>query len=176
VDVDPARRRVPGLVHDRAMARDEKPAQQPVPAVVVRAGEGEVIPAAGVDHLFRLTGARTSGRLSLEDFTLPPGVLGARPHIHRAHEETFYVLSGELTVATQDGETALGPGDLAHAPRGSVHGFRNAGTVAVRGLCLFTPAGYENYFRDVHAAVTGGADPTAELLQELRARYDTETL
>jgi len=52
------------------MGRDEKP-EQPVPAVVVRAGEGELIPAAGVDHLFRLTGAQTSGRLSLEDFTLP---------------------------------------------------------------------------------------------------------
>src|SRR5262245_12275775 len=95
-----------------------------VPAVVVRAGDGELIPAAGVGYLFRLTGAGTGGRLALEDFTLPPGAMGAKPHIHRGHEETFYILSGLLTVTTDAGDVTLGTGDLAHAPRGSLHGFR----------------------------------------------------
>lgn len=43
------------------------------------------------------------------------------------------------------------------------------------GLCFFTPAGYENYFREAHAAVAEGADATDEaLLTRLRARYDSE--
>ncbi|MGX6606458.1 cupin domain-containing protein [Micromonosporaceae bacterium Da 78-11] len=144
-----------------------------VPAVVVRAGDGEVIAAAGVEHLFKLTG----GRLGLEEFTVPPGTLGARPHVHHGHDEYFYVLSGELTVAAEQGETVLGPGDLAAAPRGSVHGFRNAdAAVEVRALCMYTPPGYEQYFRDVHAAVAGGTELTVDLLVELRGRYDTESL
>jgi quercetin dioxygenase-like cupin family protein len=143
-----------------------------VPAVVVRAADGEVIEAAGVRHLFKLTG----GALGLERFDLPPGTVGARPHVHHAHDEHFYVLAGRMTVDTADGPVELGPGDLASAPRGSVHGYRNdSPDTAVAALCLYTPPGYEQYFRDVHAAVAGGAEPTPELLAELRARYATES-
>jgi uncharacterized cupin superfamily protein len=144
-------------------------------ALVVRAGEGEAIPAAGVLHRFALTGADTGGALGVEQFTVPPGVVGARPHVHAAHDETFVVLAGELTVATGDGEVVLGPGDLAHAPRGALHGFRNAGTDEVRALCLYTPPGYEQYFRDVHAAAEAGVEVTDDLLRDLRSRYATES-
>ena len=71
----------------------------------------------------------------------------------------------------------LGPGDLAHSPRGSVHGFRNASAQEpTRALCLYTPAGYEQYFRDVHAAVAAGTELTVDLLRDLRAGYDTDSL
>ncbi len=147
-----------------------------VAAVLVRAGQGELISAAGVEHRFKLTAGHTGGRLGFEEFVVPPATLGARPHVHRSHDESFYVLDGELTVATADGEIVLGPGDLAHAPRGSVHGFRNADpAAAVRALCLYTPTGYEQYFRDVHAAVAAGTELTDDLLRDLRARYDTES-
>lgn len=142
-----------------------------VPATVLRAAEGEVVDAAGVRHLFKLTG----GPLGLERFELAPGTVGARPHVHHAHDEHFYVLGGRLTVDTADGPVELGPGDLASAPRGAVHGYRNDGDAPVVALCLYTPSGYEQYFRDVHAAVAAGAEPTAELLAELRGRYATES-
>lgn len=146
-------------------------------ALVVRADDGEAIPAAGVAHLFKLTGEHTGGRLGLERFSLPAGALGARPHVHRAHDESFYVLDGSLTVATETGEVVLEAGDLAHAPRGSVHGFRNASPdTVVHALCLYTPPGYEQYFRDVHAAVAAGDDLTVELLAELRSHYATDSL
>ncbi len=53
------------------------------------------------------------------------------------------------------------------------HGFRNAGTVPARGLCLYTPAGYEDYFRQVHEAVAAGAEATDALLTEFRSRFRT---
>ena len=141
-------------------------------ARVVRAGEGELIEAAGVQHLFLLTG----GRLGVERFVVPPLTVGARPHVHGSHDEYFHVLSGTLTVATADGETGLAAGDLVAAPRGTVHGYRNAAAdVPVTALCLYTPPGYEQYFRDVHAATAGGAEATPELLAELRRGYDTES-
>ncbi|MEU2351349.1 cupin domain-containing protein [Modestobacter sp. NPDC049651] len=145
---------------------------QPVPATVVRAADGEEIDVAGVRHLFKLTG----GRLGLERFELAPGTVGARPHVHSAHDEYFYVLTGRLMVDTTGGAVELGPGDLAAAPRGAVHGYRNeSADVPVTALCLYTPPGYEQYFRDVHAAVAAGAEPTPELLAELRSRYATES-
>ncbi len=96
---------------------------------------------------------------------------------HRGHDEYFYVLSGELTVATENGEIVLGPSDLVAAYRGSVHGFRNASDkTPVRALCMYTPPGYEQYFRDVHAEVAAGTELTVDLLSALRGRYETDSL
>lgn len=79
-------------------------------------------------------------------------------------------------MATDDGDVVLGAGDLAHAPRGALHGFCNASTdTAVQALCLSTPPGYEQYFRDVHAAVAAGEELTVDLLAELRSHYATES-
>jgi mannose-6-phosphate isomerase-like protein (cupin superfamily) len=142
-------------------------------ALVRRPGDGELIEAAGVDHFFRLTAADSGGRLALEEFSLAPATMGARPHVHHAHDEYFYILEGELTVHDGTGEFAAGPGHLVAAVRGTPHGFRNAGSIPVRGLCMFTPAGYEDYFRQVHAAVSAGAEPTDALLTELRSHFDT---
>jgi quercetin dioxygenase-like cupin family protein len=142
-------------------------------ALLIAPGEGETIEAAGVEHLFRLTSAQTGGRFAFEEFSLAPGLLGARPHVHHGHDEYFYVLENELTVHNGDGELTVGPGSLLAALRGTPHGFRNAGDRPVRGLCLYTPAGYEDYFRQVHTAVAAGAVLTDDLLNEFRARFQT---
>ncbi|WP_173868305.1 cupin domain-containing protein [Streptomyces albus subsp. chlorinus] len=146
---------------------------EPPRPLLSRPGDGELIDVAGVRHLFRLTARQTEGRFSFEEFILPPGTVGARPHVHHGHDEYFYVLEGELTLHNGEGEVTAGPGTLLAALRGSPHGFRNAGPAPVRALCLYTPAGYEGYFRDVHRAVAAGAEVTDELLAEFRGRYRT---
>ncbi len=138
-----------------------------------RPEEHELIRVAGVDHLFRLTAAHTDGRFAFEEFTVAPGVVGARPHVHHGHDEYFYVLEGELTLHDGIGEVGVGPGHVLAAVRGTPHGFRNAGAVPARGLCMYTPAGYEDYFRQVHAAVAGGAEADDALLAEFRGRFRT---
>jgi quercetin dioxygenase-like cupin family protein len=61
----------------------------------------------------------------------PNGFAG--PHDHPL-EETYYILDGEVE-GTFDGTTyRLGPGDLAWAGVGCVHGFRNVGDGRVRWL------------------------------------------
>jgi quercetin dioxygenase-like cupin family protein len=61
----------------------------------------------------------------------PDGVAGAHDH---PFEESYLILEGSV-VATFDGtEHLLGPGDVAWAGVGCVHGFRNAGDVPVRWL------------------------------------------
>ncbi|NRQ33167.1 cupin domain-containing protein [Nonomuraea sp. NN258] len=148
--------------------------ESPEPRPLLRLpSDGELIDVAGVRHFFRLTGEHTQGRFAFEEFTLEGGVIGARPHVHHGHDEYFYVLDGELTLHDGDGEVTVGAGHLLSAPRGTPHGFRNAGTATARALCLYTPSGYEGYFRNVHAAVSAGAEVTDELLAEFRARYRT---
>lgn len=152
---------------------DPDPERTPGRPLLRSPEEGELIDVAGVEHFFRLTAEHTEGHFALEEFSLAPGTIGARPHVHDGHDEYFYVLEGELTLHTGDGEVTAGPGHLLAATRGTPHGFRNAGTAVTRALCLYTPAGYEDYFRDVHAAVSAGAEATDELLAEFRSRYRT---
>jgi quercetin dioxygenase-like cupin family protein len=144
--------------------------------LVVAADAGEVIEIGGIEHLFKLTAAQTGGRFAAEEFSLEPGAMGARPHVHSAHDEYFYVLDGELTIHDGRGEQIIAAGSFVAALRGCAHGFRNAGDTMVRGMCFYTPGGYENYFREVHAAVAGGAVLSDELLAGHRSRYDTVSL
>ncbi|MGW2615142.1 cupin domain-containing protein [Streptomyces sp. NPDC001500] len=147
----------------------------PARPLLRRPEDGERIDVAGVAHFFRLTSEHTAGHFAFEEFSLAPGTIGARPHVHDGHDEYFYVLEGELTLHTGEGEVTAGPGHLLAATRGTPHGFRNAGTFTARALCLYTPAGYEDYFRDVHAAVAGGAEATDALLEDYRGRYCTRS-
>jgi hypothetical protein len=52
-----------------------------------------------------------------------------------------------------------------------VHTFSNPGETAVRFLNFNTPAGWENYMRDLSAALTKG-DPSHKEIREIASRYD----
>jgi uncharacterized cupin superfamily protein len=42
---------------------------------------------------------------------LPPGAWSTQRHWHRNNDETVVMISGELTLVTNEGEEILGPGD-----------------------------------------------------------------
>jgi len=137
----------------------------------------ERLRVAANEVLVRLRGEDTGGELSIVEFTLPPGSMGATPHIHHGHSEEFVIVSGDVTFDLVDGGHAeaavVGAGGTVTVPKGVGHGFRNASDAPATLIGLFRPAGYEQYFRDVHEMVTAGHMPTAEDLNRLRARYDT---
>jgi quercetin dioxygenase-like cupin family protein len=143
------------------------------PPAIRPAGVGESYPVGTTEHLFRLTGDDTGGRFAIENFVVPAGASGVPPHIHDAHDEYFYILKGTLTLFAGDAEIDAGPGAVAAAVRGMPHGYRNRTKEPVHALCMYTPAGYENYFREVHAAIDEGAELNEELLTRLRKHYAT---
>ncbi|HWL34074.1 MAG TPA: cupin domain-containing protein [Gaiellaceae bacterium] len=68
---------------------------------------------------------------------------GASAHVHREHNDLFYVLEGELTVFAGPDRVdhVLRPGTLALAPPLVVHGFRNASDADVKYLNFHVPGG-----------------------------------
>jgi uncharacterized cupin superfamily protein len=107
------------------------------------------------------------------ELTLEPGALGASPHVHNSHEEDFVVLDGVITFATATGDEAVDAGGSLTVPRGTPHGFRNDSARTARCLMIFTPAGYEDYFREVSRMVAAGHEPSPAELDALRADHDT---
>jgi quercetin dioxygenase-like cupin family protein len=144
--------------------------------VLRAAGEGEeLLGAAGVTYLVRLSGADTGGELAVVDCVLTPGALGASPHTHHGHVETFQVVGGEVTFTVGHDDVLVGDDGWVSVPRGTRHAFRNAGSADALLRCVITPAGYEDYFREVAELVATGVEPSADDLATLRARFRTTT-
>jgi quercetin dioxygenase-like cupin family protein len=60
-------------------------------------------------------------------------------HTHDGSAETFYILSGEGLICTEDHVQPCHPGVCVHAKSGVVHGVKNTGATDLRLLAIFTP-------------------------------------
>jgi quercetin dioxygenase-like cupin family protein len=111
-------------------------------------GEGLRREARGSEMWFKATAARTQGRFSLMERTLPPGGRMPPAHRHEGNEEAYYVLEGtvEFHVA---GEVFEGTaGTFVLVPAGEGHTFGNTSDSPARLLVLHAPA-LDRYFEDL---------------------------
>ena len=87
---------------------------------------------------------------------------GPPPHIHHLEDEVFVILEGGLRV-TVAGRTLPAPvGTVISVPKGTQHSYAAVGTVPVRMLFLYVPAGMEKMFDEIGTpAQPGVAAPPA---------------
>ena len=120
-----------------------------------------------------IDGAEAADRFSLVEHPMSPRALAAPLHRHTREDEYSYVLQGRMGALLGDEVVEAGPGDLVHKPRDQWHTFWNAGDEPCRILEIISPAGFEQFFRELDAL--GGAirsDP--EELAALNTRYGLE--
>jgi quercetin dioxygenase-like cupin family protein len=118
-------------------------------------------------------GSATAGRYGLVEFRVAPHSPGAAPHYHQTFSESFYVVSGELTVYAAGEWQPLGPGDFALVHEGGGHGFRNDGDEEVAFLILFAPGiARENFFAEMAELRRSGRTLTPEEMTAFYARHD----
>lgn len=123
----------------------------------------------GVGVAFKIDGSDTGGALSVVEHPFEVGAL-VPPHIHTNEDEISIILEGEIGFRSGDQEVVLGAGGYIVKPRGEVHAMWNAGSVPARMIEIITPAGFENYFREVSdLASSGEFDMSA--IAELSSRY-----
>ncbi len=133
-------------------------------------GDGEVIGGASAVTI-KATGEETSGSFYLGEAFVEPGFPGPPPHTHERLHDMFYVLEGTLTMLLGDQTSELAAGSFVCVPPGVVHTFSNTSEEPVRFLNFNTPAGWENYMRDLGAALAKGS-PSREEIGQIAARYD----
>ena len=75
-----------------------------------------------------------------------PTLGGPPPHVHREHDEAFYVVEGRYMFTRDHDELELEPGGFIYVPRGTRHRYRTLDAPA-RTLILIVPAGLEGFFR-----------------------------
>jgi mannose-6-phosphate isomerase-like protein (cupin superfamily) len=118
-------------------------------------------------------GSATAGRFGLLEYRVTAHSPGAAPHYHQTFSESFYVLSGQLTVFHAGEWQPYGPGDFAQVHEGGAHGFRNDGDEEVAFLILFAPGIVrENFFAELAELRRSGRTLTPEERTAFYARHD----
>lgn len=135
--------------------------------------EGEAVRLLALGVRFMIGGETTGGAFSLVEHPLPPRALGAPLHTHTNEDEYSYVLEGRVGVQLGDEVLEAGPGDLVFKPRGVAHAFWNAGDEPARLLELISPAGFENYFREM-APLLGAPDRDEAAIGKVVASYELD--
>ncbi|MGP4112175.1 cupin domain-containing protein [Streptomyces sp. 4N509B] len=111
------------------------------------------------------THATTGGEFGLYRIDMAPRSPGPSTHFHRTISESFYVLSGEVSLF--DGERWITgrSGDFLYVPVGGLHAFRNDADEPNSMLLLFSPgAPREEYFERVAEMAQRGDEEFAEFL------------
>lgn len=149
---------------------------------ILQVGEGRSFPFAGGTLTIKEDGSRTRGELSAVEIQLPAGAAPPPQHLHHRHEETWYVLEGELEFTVGSETARVGTGGWVLVPIGVPHTFANPGAVPARFLSTMTPGFYLQYFEELAARIgqlhAQGEPPTRETLgrlgAELMPAYHTE--
>ncbi len=133
----------------------------------VEAGTGERLHYSGMEFLIRASAESTGGAFSIIEEIDP---VDAPLHVHEFNDELFYVLEGQHVFTVGGTEFEAGPGDVVFGPRGIPHAQRRVVPLSGRILTMFSPAGFEGFFRDLAGADARG-EVGPELMDQLVAKY-----
>ncbi len=127
----------------------------------------------GVD--WKIDGSDTDRRFSVVHHPIAPRALAAPLHYHHYEDEYSYVLEGTLGALLGDDVVEAGPGTWVFKPRKQWHTFWNAGETPCHIIEVISPAGFENYFREV-AQAWGDMERFAEINAKYSLEMDFESV
>lgn len=160
-----------------------RPVDDPAPARVApddatrdisirRPNTDESLPHYGVvgDNYTMVLGKDdTASRYALIDMHVPSGG-GPPPHRHD-FEEMFYVLEGQIDITFRGETTAIHAGEVVNIPARAPHNFHNSTDSDARMLCMVSPLGLDEYFRQ-----WGKPLPTRTALSDLSDKEAEQSL
>jgi quercetin dioxygenase-like cupin family protein len=142
------------MTHRSSHAATTIPADDPARNLTLARSDNPNLPhigLAGDTYTILVAGKDTADRYCLIDMHIPPGG-GPPPHRHD-FEEMFSVLEGEIEATFRGKKTLIRAGETINIPANAPHQFQNKSGQAARLLCLCSPAGQEEFFKEVGVLV-----------------------
>jgi len=140
---------------------------------VVAAGEGRALNLGALTMTVKEDGSRTRGTLAVLEFQAEGAFPSPPAHVHREHEEGFYVLEGELQFTIGAEKIPAPAGTFVMVPIGVPHTFANAQDSRVRFLATMSPDLYVRYFDEI-APILASGRPDPKAIGQIMARYATD--
>lgn len=127
-----------------------------------------------------LRGAAVANRVSVVEFTSPPGDMPPL-HRHQREDELFYVVEGRLALHQPGRRAEAEPGGALFAERGVAHAYEVLGDAPARFLVIATPAGFEDFVAEVsrradEIRLPDPSEPDPERMAAVAQRYGIELL
>ncbi len=120
---------------------------------------GERLRFSDAEFIVKAAADTTGGAFSIIE---EGGPLDTPLHVHKNEDELWYVLEGEHVFQIGGDEFHAGPGEIVFGPRGVPHAQRRVVPRSGRLLEIFSPAGFEGFFRELaEAESTGSSMPEA---------------
>lgn len=129
-----------------------------------KSGEGQILVMSGLK--LKIGSAQTGGAFEVVELG---GSGSPLPHVHRDHDECFYIIKGIYTFTVGAEEVEAPEDSVVFVPRGIPHAFKHS--EGARALCFVIPANLEGFFRELGEGFAAGRSET-ELRAALARKYD----
>jgi mannose-6-phosphate isomerase-like protein (cupin superfamily) len=143
--------------------------------IAILPDERETFDFGGLGVTWKIDGPEAGERFSVVHHPMAPRALAAPLHRHHNEDEYSYVLEGTLGALLGDEVVTAGPGTWVFKPRGQWHTFWNAGDAPCHIIEVISPAGFEDYFREV-AAAWGDVEAFARISAKYSLDVDFESV
>ena len=160
------------MTHSSPQAATTIPADDPARNFTLARSDNADLPHIGLvgdTYTILVAGKYTAGRYCLIDMQIPPGG-GPTPHRHD-FEEMFSVLEGEIEATFRGKKTVIRAGETINIPACASHQFQNKSGQSARLLCLCSPAGQEEFFKEVGVPVATRTTSPPPLDEEAEAVF-----
>ena len=147
----------------------------PIGPTIIPHEAGEVFDLGGLGIHWKIDGAETGKRFSIVHHPIAPRALAAPLHLHHREDEYSYVLSGRMGALLGEDVVTAGPGSWVFKPRGQWHTFWNAGDAPCEIIEVISPAGFEDYFREL-STIWPDMSKAGPLLQKYDLEMDPDSV
>lgn len=122
-------------------------------------------------------GSHTGHRVGLVELTVPPGPARPPEHVHREHDELFFVTEGRLRFLSGAEVVDVGAGSCVTVPPGTPHTFCNPFDEPAKVVNVLTPDLYVEFFRELsRLAVDEHGLLVAADVGQAMAKYATDVV
>jgi quercetin dioxygenase-like cupin family protein len=145
--------------------------------IILGPGEGYTIP--GTDAItLKAKSEETAGSIGFLEVSGSPGY-GPPRHIHRRHDELFYVLEREFLFLVGERQVSALPGTFVFIPRGTVHAAKGIKTKPCKVLAAYIPGALEHSLEEFAQARAEQEDANrgagrGKTAEEINEKYDSE--
>jgi mannose-6-phosphate isomerase-like protein (cupin superfamily) len=144
-----------------------------VPPRAIGAGEGELFYVGRTRDPVRIkVSPPRQGRFAMIVQEVAPGSV-IPVHLHEREDEIIFIQSGEGSATIGKQQVNLRAGSTLYVPQGTWHGGENTGSSVMQWVALYSPSGFEGYFRAIGTKTPGDkpARRTAAEQEALDRKY-----
>lgn len=113
----------------------------------IAAADGELV-YVGRDPVRIKISPPTQGRFAMITQEVSPGTV-IPIHAHDREDEIIFIQSGIGEATLGDRTVPLAAGSTLYVPQGTWHGGRNIGKETLMWIAIYSPSGFEGYFREI---------------------------